>query len=180
MKKNSGFTLMELLVVIAIIAIVMTISIPNFITWRDDTRLKKAARDMYNIMQRAKMGAISQNRLWRVSFDTANGKYTLIDSGNGTFNDADDIIVQTIVLNDYGSGVGYGHGAAAKPVGDSFGTGNVTFSGSRVSFDARGMRSGGSLGYVYLSNNQQTAYAIGLRSNAGSIAMKKWNGKAWN
>jgi len=179
MKKSMGFTLVELLVVIAIITILMVISIPDFIKWRDDTRLKKAARDMYNIMQRAKMGAISKNRDWRVSFDTANGKYTLIDSKNGKFGDGDDIILQTLVFNDYGSGVGYGHGAATKPVGDSFGTDDVTFSGNRVSFDARGMRSDGSLGYVYLSNNQQTAYAVGLRSNAGSIVIKKWSGKNW-
>ncbi len=179
MKNKSGFTLVELIVAFGILAVLMVVAIPNFSVWKANTQLKDAANDLYNTMQRAKMGAISKNRDWRVTFNTSGGTYSLIDSVNGTLDDADDITVETINLNTYGSGVGYGHGAASSPVGSSFGTGNVTFSGSRVTFDSRGMRSGGSLGYVYLSNNQNNSYAVGLNSNAGNVTIKKWTGSDW-
>lgn len=178
MKKNLGFTLMEVLIVVAILTILMTISIPNFIAWKDNTRLKRAANDIYNALQRAKMGAIKENRNWSVSFDTAKGRYSIIDWVNGTFGDADDITVETFDLASYGSGIAYGHGAATKTIAGD--TDNVSFSDNRVTFLGNGMfDSSDPDKYAYISNVRNSAYGIGLRSIAGAVTMKKWDGTGW-
>ncbi len=180
MKKSSGFTMVEILVVLAIITILMTISIPNFMAWRDNTRLKRAANDIYNAMQRAKMGAIKENRNWSVSFDTAKETCSIIDWVNGTFGDADDITVAAFDLASYGSGVAYGHGAATKALGSSFESDNVDFTDNRVTFLGSGMFDSTKADqYVYISNVRNSAYGIGLRSIAGAVTMKKWDGTGW-
>ncbi len=93
MKKNYGFTLMEVMVVIGIIGIMSAIAIPNYIAWLPKHRMGGAARDIYSVMQYARIRAVKENTHVVVDFTTglgAAGSYNVfIDdgSGGGTAND---------------------------------------------------------------------------------------------
>ena len=177
MKKN-GFTLIELLVAIALLAIVASIAIPGFSRWLPNLRLKSAARDVYSNLQLAKMGAVKANADWAIVFDTGSNSYSICsDDGGGSWTDGGETVEKTVNLTDYESGVGYGHGSATGPVGGTFGGDDVSYTNNVAVFNPRGTVNG--LGYVYLSNNKGSSYAVGTPSIAGVIILKKWTGATW-
>ena len=93
MKKNYGFTLMEVMVVIGIIGIMSAIAIPNYIAWLPKHRMGGAARDIYSVMQSARIRAVKENKHVVINFTIglgAAGIYNVFvddGSGGGTAND---------------------------------------------------------------------------------------------
>lgn len=163
-KRQSGFTALELLVTIGIIGILAAITIPGFMTWLPNYRLKGAARDIYSNLQLAKMGAIRSNADRTITFGPGAGAYTRSDGTR----------VTVVTLSEYGSGIGYGQGKATQGVdGEAFGN-HVTYAtpDDIASFNPRGI--GNNEGYIYISNSKGTAYAVGSRLS-GVIFLKKWN-----
>ena len=182
-QHTSGFSLIELLVVIVMIAVLAAIAIPAFSKWLPNYRLKQAARELYSNLQRTKLAAIKGNSEWRVYFDNSvsPGRYFLC-SGPGANNawdtpttvGGDDVIEMTFNLSSY-DGVNYGHGNALKDVvGNPFGP-NINYGANpAVIFTNRGTVT--TPGYVYLSNNKGTAYAVGTPSPSGVVIIRKHNG----
>ena len=130
MKVKRGFTLIELMVVIVVIATLTAISVPNFLAYLPNARLKRAARELYSNMQLSKMGAIKQNTAWAIVFDKTDDKYQVC-SGKGvddSWAGADNVVVKTVVLSDYRSGVAYGHGDSTSAIGSGFGD-EITYAG---------------------------------------------------
>ena len=177
MRKRSGFTVIELVVVIAILGILTAVGVPNFLSWLPKYRLKSAARDLYSNMQLAKLSAIKNNADWAIVFNKAADQYQLC-SGRGPDNSwggGDNIVVKTIVLNNYGSGVAYGHGNAGSAIGSTFGD-EITFANNVAVMNSRGT---GNAGYVYLENSSATtSYGVGARSS-GVIIIRRWNDAGW-
>jgi prepilin-type N-terminal cleavage/methylation domain-containing protein len=186
-KKNiAGFTLVELMVAIAILGVLCAIAIPTFTAWLPDYRLKQAARDLYANLQRARMGAIRANDTWGVLFDNSvtPGRYLIYSLGpNRTWDNGvgDDVLQNiTIDLSAY-KGVDYGHGKATKNIpGNPFGAGDdISYkTPDRVAvFSNRGTVD--NQGYVYLSNGNGNAYAVGTPSPAGVVVLRKYTGGSW-
>jgi type IV fimbrial biogenesis protein FimT len=176
MRKRSGFTVIELITVIVILGILTAVGVPNFLSWLPKYRLKSAARDLYSNLQFAKLSAIKHNADWAIVFNKASDQYQVC-SGQGPDNSwggTENMVVKTVVLNNYGSGVGYGHGNAI-PIGSTFGD-EITFGNNVAVINSRGT---GNAGYVYLGNSSAAAsYGIGKRTN-GLIVLQRWNGSNW-
>jgi prepilin-type N-terminal cleavage/methylation domain-containing protein len=185
MKKCNGFTLIEMLVTVIILVILLAIAIPGFSRWLPSYRLRGAARDLFSNCQLAKMTAVKNRAECAVVFDPANSRYMIILGGQGADTDrvygtgGNDVVVKTVSFSDYGSGVNYGHANATQKVGGGGGiTNDISFSGDVVVFNRSGVTNGDTGGYVYLQNNKNTSYAVGVWGSGG-VALRKWNGSNW-
>ena len=176
MRKQDGFTIVELIIVIAVIGIIAAIAVPDFMSYMPKARLKSAARDLYSNLQRAKIGAIKSNKKWAIVFN-ADARTYAVCSGKGPDNSwgGTNDVVKKVILSDYGSGVTFGKGSAADPIGGTFGNDFITYSSPRnvVVMNSRGT---GNSGYVYLTNASNTScYGVGTRSS-GVVILRRWLG----
>ena len=176
MRKQDGFTIIELIIVIVVIGIMTAIAVPDFLSYLPDARLKRAVRDLYSNLQRAKIGAIESNKKWAIVFSADAGMYEVC-SGKGPDNSWGGIneVVKKVILSDYGSGVTFGRGSAVDPIGGTFGNDFITYSSPKnvVVVNSRGT---GNSGYVYLTNASNiSCYGVGTRSS-GVVILRRWIG----
>jgi type II secretory pathway pseudopilin PulG len=177
----AGFTKVELLVVMSILAISTSVALPGFMNWLPNYRLKGAVRDLCYNLQLAKSAAVRDRGEWAVRFDKNGNSYQVVSGGiDRVYSTADDnVVLKTVVLPDYGSGLSFGPGIAARKVGQNEPIGdNVSFPGDRVVFNSLGMTTGTFGGYAYLQNSRNACYAVGTWSS-GIVVLRKWNGSAW-
>lgn len=185
-KTKSGFTLIEVMVVLAVIAILSTIAIPNFSSWRTNMYVKAAARDIYSSMQEARLLAVKENSSTAIVFDTTNSRYYLCDNwgvdedwagDNDNTGTGDNNIIQTYYLNKQ---VRYGHANATSPVTvtGTFDADNISYTtpDNVLNINSRGI---GADGYVYIENQDSNrTYAVGTQTS-GLISILKWDGGSW-
>jgi hypothetical protein len=94
------------------------------------------------------------------------------------------VVLKTVNFSEYGSGVGFGYGSATGGVGGAGFDNNVTFDEDGILFDSRGMvfkpsGAAGADGYVYLQNNRNNSYAVGVWSS-GLVVMRRFiTGSTW-
>ena len=84
MRNESGFTLFELMVVLGIMAILASVAVPGYLGWLPKYRMRSAADDVLATLQHARLRAIRENGIVRVTFDFANDSYLVfVDNGAG-------------------------------------------------------------------------------------------------
>jgi type IV fimbrial biogenesis protein FimT len=178
--RAEGFTLTELMATTAIFSILMTLAVPAFVQWLPGYRLKGAAKDLFSELGAARMMAVNQKGECAVVFSADEQRYHIWSGGSNKVYDngsGDDVLLKTVDLTGYGSGVRYGKGSATSPVGATFGDG-ITFSSNRLVFDSGGMVKSLTGGYVYLQNDRNACYAVGALGS-GVLLLKRWMGTNW-
>jgi type IV fimbrial biogenesis protein FimT len=84
MRNESGLTLFELMVVVGIMAILASVAVPGFLGWLPKYRMRSAADEVLSTFQHAKLRAVRENDIVRVTFDFANDSYLVfVDNGAG-------------------------------------------------------------------------------------------------
>lgn len=164
-RGQTGFSLIELLVVMFIFGILLAIATPNFMGQRSKQELKRLTREIVSDMQWAKVSALKNSATWTIQFDTANSQYKILRD--------DGTIFKTVSLSDYpgvnfGIPSGYGEISGEPSPGEGLVDG-ISFASDRVFFNSDGTSVGGT---VYISNNNNDAFAVGSTSAAGGI--KTW------
>ena len=76
-KSSRGFSLIEVIIVLAIVAIAASVAAPNFNSFRQNTNLKEAARDISSDIYLCRQRAVSENRGYRINFSIAANTYTI-------------------------------------------------------------------------------------------------------
>jgi prepilin-type N-terminal cleavage/methylation domain-containing protein len=100
MNKDSGFSLFELLTAIAIFSILAAIAVPNFIDWRNNAQLSRAARDVYSIFQKAKLEAVRRNMTCTITF-SANDYTVYVDSNQSLTLDGGEEVIRSRNWSEY-------------------------------------------------------------------------------
>ena len=77
-RDAPGFSTVEMMIVIAIIAVLAAFTLPSFIEYYPEWRLRRAAGDLFSNMQFAKVNAVKSNSPWAVVFDPANNRYRVM------------------------------------------------------------------------------------------------------
>ena len=76
-KSAKGFSLIELLIVMTIAATLMSIAVPTYYKYRDNSNLRETARDISGDIQLYKQRAVAENVRYRMIFDVDNNRYTV-------------------------------------------------------------------------------------------------------
>ncbi|MFC7298401.1 GspH/FimT family pseudopilin [Herminiimonas aquatilis] len=100
LKRSSGdqgFTLIELMIGIAIMAIVITLGMPSYSTWIQNSRLRNAAESILNGLQLARSEAVARNQ--RVRFTLGAGSSWVVCLPDPD-PDADCVLIQSRATGD--------------------------------------------------------------------------------
>jgi type II secretion system protein H len=87
-KTEKGFSLIELIIVIGLIGILSAASVYVWQGFRDNSNLRTAARDIATDISATRQRAVSEGRLYRITFRTSTNDYIIEqgaqDSSTGT------------------------------------------------------------------------------------------------
>ncbi len=128
-SSETGFTLIEMLIVVAIMGIAALIAFPNYLVWQSRSELRQAVTEVQNQLLLARMAALSRNAPVTVAISITNGAVltTTTNAATGV-----QVLASTSVRLPHVVDLKVGPSAAW--------TSAATAS---VSFNSRGMRSGG-------------------------------------
>ena len=89
LKNRKGFTLTEVVVTLSVLGVMTAISIPSYISWLPRHRLQASVRQIYDDMNLAKIRAVKDNTVARITFNALTETYTVFLDLNGNGNPDD-------------------------------------------------------------------------------------------
>jgi prepilin-type N-terminal cleavage/methylation domain-containing protein len=100
MRSQSGFTLAEMMVVLLIGGVLTALAIPNLAQMREGYRLRSATREVYVMLQRARMAAVKENTNYRVYYTSPASLVVHDDLNSNNVQDAGEPLTTTNLQND--------------------------------------------------------------------------------
>ncbi len=173
-QPRAGFTLIELLMVVIVVGVMMAVAVPKF-RISPETEVQLAAMQLAQDIDLARTRALS-TRSRRVQFGASARDYTgYLDidndgtiSGTSTEREA----LRGFATRTLPTRVDYGRGSAG-PIPNDASSSAITFSGSQVDFDSRGLTFPmGNSGVIYVRHEvtSSAVAAVGdLRRQAVSV-----------
>lgn len=164
---QQGFSVIDLMITVAILAIVGGLAVPSITQWSRNYRLQGAVTTMFSDFQRAKLGAVKENRAWTMDFSPAGiTGYQILDGDGNPVTTVD-------FTADYGGNIVYARPDAGPVVEDPNGNDNIiTFNPNGLTPDPQFL--------VHLANKELTSYyRIAVPFIAGGTRIDKWNGTQW-
>jgi prepilin-type N-terminal cleavage/methylation domain-containing protein len=131
-RPEIGFTLIEMMIVVAIIGIAGLIALPNYLVWQSRSELRQAVTEVQNQLLLARMAALSRNAPVTVAISIANGTVTTTTTNAAT---GAQVMASSSVRLPHVVDLRVGPSAAWTSV--------VAPATATVSFNSRGLRSGG-------------------------------------
>lgn len=180
-----GFTMIELLMVVTVTSIMVGIAASRFrITELAETQL--AGMQLMQDIDFVRTRALAARSLARVKFD--NNVTTPAYTGY-LDTDGDSTVAETTVESQFLHGFGrrelpqnvqYGKGTAPSIPNDP-GNSAITFGGSKVDFNSRGIvQPMGQGGVVYLRNSRKLSVAVAVEvSPAGNVRLWTYKNGSW-
>src|SRR5581483_6149506 len=177
-----GFTIMEAAVAVFIVGLIAAFATPKIMNAMRQYRVNIAARQLADLIQRAKVEAVSQNRNVTLRVDTAHNRAGLvIRDQNGA-----EVGVQYVPLP---QGVRFvlPSGTVPAPMTGAPTSSSVSFpaqSGSTTvfeqDFNSRGFPavSAGAINAIYVGSYNRSYSAVTLNS-VGGIRTWSWSGSQW-
>ena len=180
-RSARGFTTLELTVAVCIAAIIAAFATPKIINAMREYRTSLAVRQLSDMIQRAKVQAISENHTVALRVDTANRKAGLVvyDTTNAEVR-VDYVTLPQGVSFVLPSGVTAPVTGAPTANSVSFGlkAGSTTI--YEQNFTSRGFPAvaAGAINAIYVGSNNQTYRALTLNS-VGGMRPWKWESSQW-
>ena len=181
--RRKGFTMIEMITVLAIIAVILATVIPRMqVTPAREVRSQ--AYILIGDLELARTKAVSAKSDTRLVFDVGSGSYTgyMDDNHDGVINET---ASEEAALGGFGtrtlpSDVLFGQGVAPALPSIS-GTGPITFTGSRLNFNNRGLTTPfQTRGAVYLVNRDDPSVVAAVAvSGAGSFRVWIYENGVW-
>ncbi len=180
-KDCSGVTLVELMVVIGIISIVSAVLIPSIILWKPNLVLSSYSKDVYGLIQKARMLAVQNNTTVAVVFmqrAAPNVSSCFIDlDGSVTVNQPEEL--EVFLDNE---GVDFFAAPGLRNWDGNIVANFTTFGQAppRVSFNSNGVLAGVP-GSIFISHNpakggaNRITYAI-TAVTSGALKMRTYSG----
>jgi len=158
MRNNSGFTLFELIIALAVFAILSSIAVPSFLTWRNDAKMRSAGSMIRGDLEMARSRAMRENNFVSVLFN--NTTYSVfIDDGEGAGDPGDYIrhADERLIIN------------RQLPAGVTIDLTKTDFTDDKTRFNGRGRI--GRAGKVIIVNSRGVEKAIDADNRFGKITV---------
>ncbi len=176
LNNEHGLTLIEVVTVVALIGLLAAIAIPNFLNWLPNMRLKEASRDLYSLMQKARLEAAQRNQPVVLVFtpvacmappvtsvpSPGGGYQVFVDDGGGVPANAGNFSWEAgeQVLN-----------TMTMPANVALCSTAFTLGATAIGFTPKGLPAGNRSGSATISNDRGRSYVLNL-STAGFIQLQ--------
>jgi type II secretory pathway pseudopilin PulG len=181
-----GFTVIEATVVVLIVGLVAAFSVPRITNAMREYRVNLAVRQMTDMIQRAKMQAVSENNTVILRVDTVNNKAGIVTLDSG----GNEVSVQYVPLP---QGVRFvlptppAGSTLPPPMTGAPVSASVSFPAKAGStgvyeqgFNSRGFPAvaAGTISAIYVGSNNQSYAALTINS-VGGLRSWKWSNNQW-